>query len=182
MMTLAAFLLAATLLAAAAALYADIERIRSTVARRRRKLAAALEMRNRSIGAMDLRLQRVQSESADLRTELQSLQEQVAKAEVDLQRIEQSPRDMLIVFDKASLSREKLWEVRIANPEFAARAAKEQSADRLMTGWREGRIYLLGAASAAEAKDRCAARFPAHLGFQVLDAVASRLDAARSAA
>lgn len=177
MMTLAALLLAALLLAASAAAWGDIEKARAAVVRRRRKLVAAVAQRDRALLAMEERCRRVADETASRLGELETLRAEVAQAEQELRRIETAPRPMLLVFDKASLARERLWEVRVANPEFAARAPKAGGDDALAAGWRDGRVYLLGAGNAAEARDRCVARFPGHLGFQVLEAAPSRLHA-----
>lgn len=183
MIALAGLLLAALLIAKAAALYSETEKIRAAIVRRKRKSSAVLDMRNRSSAVIAQQMERLAAESAERRAELERLQNEVAKAEIDLQIIQDSPREMLVVFDKASLGREKLWEVRVANPEIAGRGQRNGDGDDpLLAGWLAGRIYLLGGASGAEARDRCAARFPAHLGFRIVDAMPSRLDRPRGPA
>lgn len=176
MTAVVALLVMAILIAKSASLLEEVAALRRADRRRSRRVAGSGEARERALAQMDARVQEIAAEGSAYREEIERLRVEVADAERTLRQVGETPRRMMIVFDKASLGREKLWEVRVANPDIAARGPRSDGGDPIVTSWTEGRVYLLAAATAEEARDRCVARFPPHLGYQILETIAARLE------
>lgn len=101
------------------------------------------------------------------RAELAEMEQERKAAEAELHALEATPRARLVVFDRHTLFDSPLWEVDVANPDFLELSPGRGERDPLVQAWKRGRVYLVSAPTAAEARRRCAARFPGSLGYVV---------------
>lgn len=109
--------------------------------------------------------------AAVARVEAELDEERAALDACERQYADLTSRDLLdvIVFDRLALSSEHLWEVDISNAQAHELASAKLAPAGFVEQWKLGRCYLVGASTEGDARSRCAARYPASLGYHVDD-------------
>ncbi len=150
----------------------DARQRRQLALRKRRQMAERFKEETEE---MARRVEELGPSITQARAELAEMEEERKAAEAELHALDATPRARLMVFDRHTLSDTPLWEVDVCNPDFLEVSPGRGERDPLVQAWKRGRVYLVSAPTPAEARRRCAARYPGSLGYVVGEAGPFRL-------
>lgn len=148
------------------------------VARRK----AALDSLKQRIESIAVNVEDVMPQLGAAEADRQQMNEEASALRAKIDAMDRARKDNLVVFDRRTLMEDDLFEVTVTNPEFLETSTGRNANDPLVKSWQQGRVYLVAGIDPDDALRRCAARFPASLGYRVTQSVPFRLRGRRGAA